>query len=413
MDYLSAAQAILEADNRPLHFREIARRALERRLITPTGQTPEATMGSRLYVDTKKPDSRFERLGKGQFAIKRRTQTDDIARRVEAINSDTRQTLQSRLLAVPADRFEVLVRELMIAIGFDESSVQVTSYSGDGGIDVRGILNAGGVTSIHAAVQVKRWKYNVQSKIVRELRGSLTTHEQGIIITTSGFSKGAREEARATGKAPISLIDGAALIELLIKYGVGVTKEPHTVLTLDEEYWVEASGIAAVANGEHQLTGEPGQATPPRAKRARGVGGPTPAAPVATADASPVAPPAIAPAPVATPEAPPPGYPILVRAKGKAEQTGLLIDPGGRMEFGGKVYSSPSTAARDASGWKSANGWRYWQYQHPATGEWQVIEELRRGGRMASEANDPRSSHSAPAQYPPDVPPDATPDPAA
>ena len=67
MDYLSAAQAILEADNRPLHFREIARRALERRLITPTGQTPEATMGSRLYVDTKKPDSRFERLGKGQF----------------------------------------------------------------------------------------------------------------------------------------------------------------------------------------------------------------------------------------------------------------------------------------------------------------------------------------------------------
>ena len=53
MDYLSAAQAILEADNQPLHFREIARRALERQLITPSGQTPEATMGSRLYVGTK------------------------------------------------------------------------------------------------------------------------------------------------------------------------------------------------------------------------------------------------------------------------------------------------------------------------------------------------------------------------
>lgn len=31
MDYLSAAQAVLEADNRPLHFRDIARRAIEQR----------------------------------------------------------------------------------------------------------------------------------------------------------------------------------------------------------------------------------------------------------------------------------------------------------------------------------------------------------------------------------------------
>ena len=31
MDYLSTAQAVLEADNQPLHFRDIARRAIEQR----------------------------------------------------------------------------------------------------------------------------------------------------------------------------------------------------------------------------------------------------------------------------------------------------------------------------------------------------------------------------------------------
>ena len=375
MDYLSAAQVILEADNRALHFREIARRALAHKLITPSGQTPEATMGSRLYVDTKKPDSRFERLGKGQFALKHLIQTDDIARRVDAINNDTRQTLQSRLLAVPADRFEVLIRELLLAIGFDEPSVQVTSYSGDGGIDVRGVLNAGGVTAIHAAVQVKRWKYNVQSKTVRELRGSLTTHEQGIIITTSSFSKGARDEAKATGKAPISLVDGAALIELLIEHAIGVTKAPHTVLTLDEEYWVEASGIAVVAGGEGPLVGEARGAT---ARVIRVGGQALVVGALKTADELPADAPTGGPAPLATPNvSSAAGYPVPVRAKSKAEATGLLLDQSGRIEFGGKVYGSPSTAAKASSGWKSANGWRYWQYRHPETGEWRLIDELR------------------------------------
>lgn len=431
MDYLSAAQTILEADNRPLHFREIARRALERKLITPSGQTPEATMGSRLYVDTKKPDSRFERLGKGHFTLKRLAQTDDIARRVEGINSDTRQTLQSRLLAVPADRFEVLVRELLLAIGFDESSVQVTSYSGDGGVDVRGVLNAGGVTAIHAAVQAKRWKYNVQSKVVRELRGSLTTHEQGIIITTSGFSKGARDEARATGKAPISLIDGAALIELLIEHGIGVSKEPHVVLTLDEEYWVEASGITTVAAVTEPMADVGTEAAASRGRGARNVSAPEPVtrpldAPVEPpADAPAVVEPTAdlpagplpstdAPAPFIAPNAPPAaGYPMPVRSKGKAEKTGVLLDQSGRMEFGGQVYGSPSTAAKDASGWKEANGWRYWRYQHPETGEWRYIDELRRGGGNADEKHDRRAIPPPPAQYPPNAPPDATPDPAA
>jgi restriction system protein len=70
MDFLTAAQKILEQEGQPLHYKKITKLALQQELITPSGLTPEATMGSRLYVDTKKENSRFERVGKGHFALK-------------------------------------------------------------------------------------------------------------------------------------------------------------------------------------------------------------------------------------------------------------------------------------------------------------------------------------------------------
>ncbi|WP_374688607.1 restriction endonuclease [Promineifilum sp.] len=343
MDYLTAAQTILEHEGRPLHFREISRQAMAQQLITPSGLTPDATMGSRLYVDTKRPDSRFERRGRGHFALKRRSQADDIARRVEAINDLTRQTLRQRLYEMPASRFEALIAELLIAVGFDESSIKLTPYSGDGGIDVRGILNAGDMTMVNAAVQVKRWKRNVRTNVVRDVRGSLTTHEQGIIITTSDYSSGARVEAKAIGKAPISLINGAELIEMLIKHTIGVTQESHTVLTLDEEWWSEMGGDPVPpASSVEPVTPDTGH---PLLVKSLAV-----------------------------------SFPLPVRPAANSPLLGELLDAKGSMTFNGKQYQSPSTAAKDATGWKACNGWRYWQYQHPDTLEWRYIDELR-GGR--------------------------------
>lgn len=338
MDFLTAAQTVLEQSNAPLHYKDITRLALEQNLFTPSGMTPEATMGSRLYVDTKKENSRFERVGRGLFALKPKSQREDIARRVDEINDLTRRALRQRLHELPPDRFETFIGELLIAIGFEEASVQVTSFGGDGGIDVRGILNAGDVTAVNAAVQVKRWKRNVRSNVVRELRGSLTTHEQGIIITTSDYSSGAKAEANSIGKAQISLVNGEELIELLVKHSIGVNKQPYTVVTLDEEWWVEE-------NGE----------------------------PLTSVEQSPLrVPDAAADNPVAFLS-----FPLIVRAVNNPEVQGQLLSPKGEMLYQDKRYSSPSPAGQSASGWKACNGWRYWQYQHPDTKEWRLIDELR------------------------------------
>lgn len=128
--------------------------------------------------------------------------------------------------------FERLVGDLLGAIGFAE--VSVTGRSGDGGIDVRGTLVVGDVIRTRMAVQAKRWKHNVQAPVVQQVRGSLGTHEQGLIITTSDFSTGARDEAARHNAVPVGLMNGEQLVALLVEHGIGVRREPHVLIEIDE-----------------------------------------------------------------------------------------------------------------------------------------------------------------------------------
>lgn len=242
MTYLEAAYTILKAAGQPLHYEEITRLALEQQLITSQGQTPAATMGYRLYTDTLQEGSRFVRAkGRGEFGLAE-WRPQGIDAHIAKINTTTRQQLRDLVLRMPPDRFEALIRELLIRMGFDENTVKVTPPSNDGGIDVMGVYRAAGLTEVSAAVQVKRWKNNVGPTTVTQLRGSLQVHQQGIIITTSDFTRSARAEAAAANKTRIGLINGDELIDLLVKHQVGVAKRTLEVTALDDEYWGELIG---------------------------------------------------------------------------------------------------------------------------------------------------------------------------
>jgi restriction system protein len=178
------------------------------------------------------------RAGRGMFDLATR-RPSGIDAHVQRINQETRQRPHDLLRTVPPARFEALITELLLQMGFDEQTVKVTPYSKDGGIDVEGVYRAAGLTEMNAAVQVKRWKQNVQAPTVTQLRGSLQVHQQGIIITTSDFSPGARKEAAAANKTRIGLINGQELLNLLVKHGVGVEEKTLKVVSLDDEWWGE------------------------------------------------------------------------------------------------------------------------------------------------------------------------------
>lgn len=203
-------------------------------------------MGSRLYTDTQEEGSRFARVGKGWFDLAT-AKRGGIEEQIEEINRRTRQRLSDLLHSMPAKRFEELVMQLLFKMGFDENTLNVTPYHGDGGIDVTGVYRAAGLTEVNVAVQAKRWKGNVQAPTVTSLRGSLQVHQQGIIITTSDFSSGARKEAIAPNKTHITLINGEQLIDMLIKHQVSVRERILKVSDLDDEWWGELLNVETTA----------------------------------------------------------------------------------------------------------------------------------------------------------------------
>src|SRR5690606_37833850 len=113
-------------------------------------------------------------------------------------------------MAMTWGEFEDLIGKVLAELGFVE--VAVTPRRSDKGIDVRGTMVIGDAVRIRMAVQVKRWKDNIQAPTVQQVRGSLGSHEQGLIITTSDFSSGARKEAVRPDAAPVGLMGGQQLI---------------------------------------------------------------------------------------------------------------------------------------------------------------------------------------------------------
>ena len=101
----------------------------------------------------------------------------------------------------------------------------VTKRGRDGGIDVFGTLEVG-ISSLHVAAQCKRYKKSnkISRPDIDQFRGAIQgEYQQGIFITTSSFTKEAKEYAFRRGCVPIVLIDGETLAEIMIDRGIGVT----------------------------------------------------------------------------------------------------------------------------------------------------------------------------------------------
>ena len=255
MSFVDAAAEVLSAAAGPMHYTMITRQAIDRGLIESRGKTPADTMNAVIGLEIRRRQDRgeqprFERLGGGMIGLVEPV-SPSLAAEIEEHNCEVRRGLLARLGQVAPDEFEALIEVLLAALGFEE--VGRTPLSGDGGIDVRGTLIVGDVVRIRMAIQAKRWKNNVQRPEVQKVRGSLGAHEQGLIITTSDFSKSAREEAERVDASPVALMNGEQLAVLLAANEIGVGHAEYKLLSLDEA--VEAD-LAATLNEWDSLEDE-------------------------------------------------------------------------------------------------------------------------------------------------------------
>jgi restriction system protein len=138
-----------------------------------------------------------------------------------------KEQLLARLLQVSPGGFERLAQRVLREAGF--TNVAVTGKSGDGGIDGLGTYRLS-LVSFPIFFQCKRYRGTVGSRDIRDFRGAMVGRgEKGLFITTGTFTRDAQREASRDGAAPIELVDGDQLCELLKQYRLGVVVEPRVV----------------------------------------------------------------------------------------------------------------------------------------------------------------------------------------
>lgn len=166
---------------------------------------------------------------------------EQISVAVVSIEQSVAAELLSKLRSGSPEFFEKAVLHLLGAMGYGgvENNFTHTGKSGDGGID--GVLDqdALGLNRVH--VQAKRYAdgNTIGRPDIQQFIGALGDKNatQGVFVTSSRFTQEALQSAeRASEK--IALIDGNKLVELMIKYKVGVqTRKLYEVVEIDEDFF--------------------------------------------------------------------------------------------------------------------------------------------------------------------------------
>ena len=174
------------------------------------------------------------------ISVDERTPEESLEAAYETIRENLAQELLAQVKESSPRFFEVLVVELLVAMGYGGSrrdAARAVGQSGDEGID--GIIDEDrlGLDTIY--IQAKRWNDTVSRPEIQKFVGALQGKRarKGIFITTSGFSKGAHEYVSMI-ETKVVLIDGQRLTEYMIDYDIGVsTTNRYAIKRLDSDYF--------------------------------------------------------------------------------------------------------------------------------------------------------------------------------
>ncbi len=173
------------------------------------------------------------------------TPTEQMENAYKSINNDLTAELLQRILEQTPQFFEHLVVDLIVKMGYGGSfanSARVTQYAHDDGID--GIIYEDKLGLDKIYIQAKRYKLdNVVGKPqIQQFSGALDEPKatKGVFITTSSYSKEARQYVEKLNSKKIVLIDGQDLAQFMIEYNVGVsTKQVYEIKRIDSDYFEE------------------------------------------------------------------------------------------------------------------------------------------------------------------------------
>lgn len=203
------------------------------------------------YLKQFSPYAEFinpSKVENGEDAINISMQEQTPEETLEKAYQEIRKTLASELLhkvvELPPIFFERLVVELLVKMGYGGSikdAGKAIGKTGDEGIDGTIKEDKLGLDIIY--IQAKKWKPGniVGRPEIHKFVGALAGQgaKKGIFITTSTFSKEAREYI-PKNETKIVLIDGQQLSQLMIDYNLGCsTQQIYELKKIDLDYFEE------------------------------------------------------------------------------------------------------------------------------------------------------------------------------
>lgn len=149
-------------------------------------------------------------------------------------------SLLSSILEKHPSFFEQLIVDLLLAMGYGYDSASGVKVGGshDGGID--GIISEDKLGLDLIYLQAKRYKESqkIGSKDLQAFVGAMKNVQKGVFITTSSFTREAKEFVDEQQQKSLKIIDGKLLAELMVKYEVGVKiHESFNVYKIDTSFF--------------------------------------------------------------------------------------------------------------------------------------------------------------------------------
>jgi restriction system protein len=200
-------------------------------------QYPEFIEFKSRRKDKNENESQEEFLSEQESSL---TPEDALASAYQKLRSALESEILSAVKEVSPSFFERLVVDLLVKMGYGgnrQDAGKALGKSGDGGID--GIINEDRLGLDVIYIQAKRWEGAVGRPEIQKFAGALQGQRarKGVYITTSSFTKEAREYASLI-ESKIILIDGENLSRLMAEHCVGVSiVGQYEVKKLDSDYF--------------------------------------------------------------------------------------------------------------------------------------------------------------------------------
>lgn len=175
------------------------------------------------------------------YSVSTATPEEQLETAFQTIRIDLVSELLDRLKTCDPTFFERLVVELLLKMGYGKNLAEAgkaIGRSGDEGID--GVISEDklGLDSVY--LQAKRWAGSVGRPEIHKFVGALHGKgaRKGVFLTTGTFTAEAKEYAARLLDLRVVLIDGPALAEYMIDYGLGVTtRTVYEIKRIDSDWF--------------------------------------------------------------------------------------------------------------------------------------------------------------------------------